>query len=203
MKQFETAAILAGGKSSRMGYDKQLLTINDKLIYQGVYESLSSMFPDIVVVTNTPNLYKSIAIRTCSDEFSNMGPLAGIHIALKNAQSEYIYLLACDMPVVNPCYIAFMKKKLEDSGAPICVAKRNGKIEPFNAFYSVKLLDDIESRLKAGNSSLFDVIMSSNPCVISEEEAAVFDSDLDMYINLNTQDEYKNYLQKVSGNELN
>ena len=199
MKQFETAVILAGGKSTRMGFDKQLLTINDKLIYQGVFESLNGMFSDIVVVTNTPDLYKSSQIRTCCDEFSNMGPLAGIHVALKNAQSEYVYLLACDMPVINPDYIAYMKEKIQESGAQICVTRRNGRIEPFNAFYSVELLDDIERRLIEGNSSLFNVITSANTFVVSEEEAAHFDSDLDMYLNLNTKGEYENYLKKVSG----
>lgn len=199
MKQFETAVILAGGKSTRMGFDKQLLTINDKLIYQGVFESLSGIFSDILVVTNTPNLYQSSRIRTCSDEFLNMGPLAGIHIGLKTAQSGYVYLLACDMPVINPDYIAFMKERICESGARICVSRKNGRIEPFNAFYSTELLEDIENRLKAGNSSLFDFISSSDPYIVSEEEAASFDSDLDMYTNLNTQGEYSNYLKKVSG----
>lgn len=199
MKQFETAVILAGGKSSRMGFDKQLLTINDKLIYQGVFESLKELFSDIAIVTNTPNLYQSSQIRTCSDEFSNMGPLAGIHIALKTAQSGYVYLLACDMPVVNPDYIAFMMGKISETGARICVTRRNGRIEPFNAFYSTDLLEDIEKRLKDGNSSLFDFITSADTYVVSEEDASRFDSDLDMYTNLNTKGEYQNYLKKVSG----
>ena len=203
MKQFETAAILAGGKSSRMGFDKQLLTVRDKLISQNIVESFYEMFSDIIIVTGSPDLYNTMQVRTCSDEFSNMGPLAGIHVALKNTQSKYVYLLACDMPIINPRYIAYMEEKICETGAQICVSRRNGKIEPFNAFYSAELLEDAENRLKDGNSSLFKFIMSSNVYIVSEEEATLFDSDLEMYTNLNTQDEYKDFLQKVSKNEPN
>ena len=199
MKRFGTAAILAGGKSTRMGFDKQLLKINDRLIYQNVFESLTDIFSDIAVVTNTPNLYEASELRVCSDEFLNMGPLSGIHITLKTAQSEYVYLLACDMPIVNPRFVSHMMRRVTETGAEICVTKRNGKIEPFNAFYKAELVTNLEARLQSGNTSLYDFITSSNVCVISEEEAQRFDSNLDMYINLNTQGDYHNYLKKVSG----
>ncbi len=198
MNKFETAVILAGGKSSRMGFDKQLLKINDELIYQGVSKSLKAMFSDIAVVTNTPNLYENSSIRVLKDEYKDMGPLAGIHVALKHSQSEYVYLLACDMPVISPSYVSYMKRRIEETGADICVSERNGKIEPFNAFYSTSLLSDLEKRLEDKNSSLFKFISSANTLVISQSDAENYDNALEMFTNLNTKGEYDGFLKKVS-----
>ena len=54
MPVFGTAAILAGGKSSRMGFDKQLLMENDKRILEQVIETLKEEFSDVKFVVYGP-----------------------------------------------------------------------------------------------------------------------------------------------------
>lgn len=196
MDMFNTAVILAGGKSTRMGFDKQLLMINEKLLCQCVWESLKGTFDDLLIVTNTPDVYKEMPFRTCSDEFVNMGPLAGIHVALKYARSKYVYLLACDMPVICANYIQHMMARIKETQAQICVTRRNDRIEPFNAFYSTDLLSDVEQRLNQGNTSLFRFISSANSLILPEEEAAAYDNALEMYTNLNTCSDYYQFTRK-------
>ena len=177
-----------------MGFDKQLLTLNNRLLRESVLESLGEIFSDIVIVTNRQDLYRDCPVRTFSDEFIDKGPLAGIHVALKHAESEYIYLLACDMPIVNPDYIRFMKRRLDETHADICVARRNGKVEPFNAFYSRSLYSEAEQRLVDNNTSLFRFIKSSNTLIIPEEEFAVYENGPGMFTNLNTMEEYSDFM---------
>lgn len=197
MKQFGTAVILAGGKSTRMGFDKQLLTVNDKSLFDIVCESLCKVFDDIVVVTNKPYLYDDAPVRVFTDDFPGMGPLAGIHVALKNTKSKYVYLLACDMPIIRRDYIRYMMSVLGKTGKQICVTRRNGWIEPFNGFYSVDLLNDCEQRLLDDNSSVFRFIEAADTEIISEEKAKAFDTGLNMFTNLNTGDAYLKYLNNV------
>jgi len=191
---FGTAAILAGGKSSRMGFDKQLLMEEDQRILEKVIDALKEEFPDILIVTARPELYEGMNVRLFRDEYRDKGPLAGVHAALRNARSRYVYLLACDMPVVNLPFIRHMKTRLHASGAEICVCKRGDRMEPFNTFYSRDLLPEVTHRLETGNSSLFRFIYGSRACVISQEEAAGFDKELQMFTNINTRTEYEKYL---------
>ncbi|MBQ4610364.1 MAG: molybdenum cofactor guanylyltransferase [Clostridia bacterium] len=191
---FATAAILAGGKSSRMGFDKQLLTDNNRRILETVSDTLKSEFSDILIVTAKPELYEGLNVRVCSDEFQNMGPLAGIHAALSNGRSKYVYLIACDMPVVSLPYIRHIKQRISETGAKVCVCRRNDRFEPFNGFYSRELLPDVEQRLKEGSSSLFRFISASEPLIVSEETARKFDREFRMFTNINTRSEYDAYL---------
>lgn len=191
---FGTAAILAGGKSSRMGFDKQLLMEEDHRILEQVIATLKEEFSDILIVTARPELYEGMNVRLFHDEYQGKGPLAGVHAALCNARSQYVYLLACDMPVVNLPFIRHMKKRLQESGADICVGQKDGKVEPFNTFYSRNLLPEVTHRLETGNSSLFRFIYASNACVIPQDEAARFDKELQMFTNINTRSEYEKYL---------
>lgn len=197
MKKFGTAVILAGGKSTRMGFDKQLLKINERKLFDIVSESLYEIFDDVAVVTNKPFLYTESSVRVLKDDFPGMGPLAGIHTALKNSKSEYVYLLACDMPVICQDYIRYMMDTIRKTDKDICVTRKDDWIEPFNAFYSVKLLKNCEQRLLDDNSSVFRFIKSSDTVVIPEEKAKDFDTGMDMFTNLNTGSAYKKYLDKI------
>ena len=191
---FATAAILAGGKSSRMGFDKQLLTDNNRRILETVSDTLKKEFSDILIVTAKPELYEGMDVRVCSDEFQNMGPLAGIHAALSNGRSKYVYLIACDMPVISLPYIRHIKQRIYEAQPKVCVCRRNDRFEPFNGFYSRELLSDAELRLKEGSSSLFRFISAADPLIISEETAKKFDREFRMFTNINTRSEYDAYL---------
>ena len=191
---FGTAAILAGGKSSRMGFDKQLLVEDDRRILETVIETLKQEFADILIVTEKPELYEGLGVRLCRDEYREKGPLAGVHAALKNTRSRYVYLLACDMPVVNLPFIRHMKTCIADSGALICACRQNDRMEPFSTFYSRDLLADVTHRLETGNSSLFRFIYGNQACVIDQKDAARFDKELRMFTNINTRSEYEKYL---------
>lgn len=191
---FGTAAILAGGKSSRMGFDKQLLMEDDRRILEKVIEALQEEFSDILIVTAKPQLYAGMGVRLCSDAYPGKGPLAGVHAALSNSRSQYVYLLACDMPVVNLPFIRHMKQCVSRFGKDICVCRQNDRVEPFNTFYSRSLLPDVIHRLETGNSSLFRFIYGNQACVIPQEDAACFDKELAMFTNINTRSEYEKYL---------
>ncbi|MDD3706441.1 MAG: NTP transferase domain-containing protein, partial [Clostridiaceae bacterium] len=57
MAYMETAIILAGGKSSRMGFDKQFLKLRDKYVVEMIAEKLKRVFNEIVLVTGKPEEY--------------------------------------------------------------------------------------------------------------------------------------------------
>ena len=51
----DTAVILAGGKSKRMGKDKKYLTVNSETFIEKIYVVLSACFEKVFVSVNRKN----------------------------------------------------------------------------------------------------------------------------------------------------
>lgn len=195
MKKFGTAVVLAGGKSTRMGFDKQLLKINNRKIVEIIIDKLREEFDEIVVVTNKPEHYIGLCDKMTKDRFIDKGPLAGIHAGLIEANSQYVYFVACDMPNIKLDYIRYMKKEIKDLEVKACVTKYGSWIEPFNGFYSRKMILDIEDYLTKGNLSVNKLIRKLNVYYIKEEEARKFSPKWEMFLNLNTKEDLENFVK--------
>lgn len=198
-KLFGSAAVLAGGLSKRMGFDKQLLMINEKRLFDQIYNTLSEQFNDIIVNTYRPDFYIDYPVRTVQDFFPNMGPLAGIHCSLKSSDSKYVYIIACDMPHINLSYVNYMKEIIinEKNNLDACVTKIGNWIEPFNAFYSKNCLPVIEKDLMENKTSIRYFLKKVNTLEIFENKAREFSPDWSMFQNLNTKQLYEDYLNKL------
>src|SRR6056297_1490049 len=112
MKNFGTAVILAGGKSKRMGQNKELLNINNRRLVEMQISKLEKDFEEILVITNYPQYYYGLNCNTFSDIIKGKGPLGGIYTGLVYSSSLHTYFLACDMPIVNRDYINFLKNNI-------------------------------------------------------------------------------------------
>src|SRR4051812_18460289 len=87
--------ILAGGKNSRMGgVDKAFLRVGRRPIVERTLELFGSVFGEVVVVTNRPEKYSGFGVEVAIDEFSDGGPLAGIHSGLGRITSPYAFVVA-------------------------------------------------------------------------------------------------------------
>jgi molybdopterin-guanine dinucleotide biosynthesis protein A len=201
MRKFGTAVILAGGKSSRMGFDKQFLNINKKGIINIIISKLEKEFDDIIIVTNKPDEYKNYRQKIITDILENMGPLGGIHSGLKAASSEYSFVIACDMPNVDIEYVRYMKNAVNSVDADICVTRIGNNIEPLYGFYSLKTAKDIEKYLSEGKRAVAPLIKKLNTKYIGEKEynREGLKLNTDIFINLNTQKDLADYLSKIKG----
>ncbi len=190
---FYTLAILAGGKSSRMGFDKAFITIDGIKLADKIIEKLHPEFNEFIVSSNLGKSYLEHNVKYVSDEHPGMGPLAGIQSALKAASGKYVYFIACDMPEVNMEYIRYMKQRMGNDVYEVCCTSYDGRFEPFNAFYNVSVLPKLETCLNSGNISLQNFIRSLNGLIIDEKDARTFSPDWGMFRNLNTPDELERY----------
>ena len=196
---FGTAVVLAGGKSTRMGFDKQLLTVNNLRIVENSISKLKTIFKDIIIISDNPGYYEIKGIRICPDIIKGFGPLSGIHAGLANAASRYVYFLACDMPVVNTEYISYMMKRLSGGNHDACITKNGIFIEPFNSFYSANSVQILEEQFLEGSLSINSFISKIDCLYIEESDAKVFCRDFSMFLNLNNRDELKRYASSKAG----
>ncbi|HYE81778.1 MAG TPA: molybdenum cofactor guanylyltransferase [Clostridia bacterium] len=200
MANMDTAIILAGGKSSRMGFDKQFLKLRDKYLIEMIAEKLEKLFKEIIIVTSRPEEYRKYGFRLVEDEVRDFGPLAGIHVGIKNSTSTHNYIVACDMPFINPGYLEYMMEliKLHDYKVDGVITRLGEWIEPFNAFYSKGLIDRIEANIREGKRQINLLLKDSNVLYVSEAEARKFSPDWEMFTNVNTLKDYKSLMERLS-----
>jgi molybdopterin-guanine dinucleotide biosynthesis protein A len=200
MEYMGTAIILAGGKSSRMGFDKQFLKLRDKYIIEVITDKLQKVFEEIIIVTSRPEEYAQYGFKLAEDEVRDFGPLAGIHVGLKSSSSIYNYIIACDMPFINLKYLEYMMEIIKQHGSEVeGVITRLGEwIEPFNAFYSKSLIPKIEENISKGKRQINTLLQDSNIHYISEAKAREFSPDWEMFTNVNTLGDYKSLIERLS-----
>ncbi|GFZ29731.1 molybdenum cofactor guanylyltransferase [Clostridium zeae] len=191
---FKTAVILAGGKSSRMGFDKQFLKFENKQLIDVIAEKLYTSFEEVIVISNKPDYYNGSKYKVISDEIEAIGPIAGIYEGLKAAKGQYVYFIACDMPIINIDFIDFMKDKLIEETKQCCVVERESYIEPFNAFYSKSLLPKVKQMIQADKRSLKHLIKASDTLYIKEDKVKSFEYSFEMFMNLNTKEDLDRYI---------
>ena len=92
-----SCAILAGGRSSRMGKDKALLEVNGKKLVQRVHEKVKNLFSETIVIANKPDALTFLDIPIFPDLIANLGPLGGIYTALKHSSFPQCLVIACDL----------------------------------------------------------------------------------------------------------
>lgn len=192
---FKTAVILAGGKSSRMGFDKQFLKFEDKQLIDVIAEKLYTSFKEVIVISNKPDYYKDSPYKIISDNVEGIGPISGIYEGLKAAKGEYVYFIACDMPIINLEFIEFMKDRLIEEPKQCCIVERESYIEPFNAFYSKSLLQKAEQMIKDDKRAVKHLIKTSDTLYIKEEKVKSFDCRFEMFMNLNTKEDLYKYIE--------
>lgn len=99
-------AILAGGRSRRMGTDKSRLRLGRRTLLGHVREAARATGWTVRVIRR--------------DLKPGCGPVGGIHTALKTSQADIVLFLACDMPLVTTELLRSMVEKIGRRAALFC-----------------------------------------------------------------------------------
>ncbi|MGB9891939.1 MULTISPECIES: molybdenum cofactor guanylyltransferase [Thermodesulfovibrio] len=183
-----TAAILAGGKSSRMKRQKCLLSFDNEKIIDMIVTKLKDIFEELFIVTNFPELYFYTGITLLGDIYPFRGPMSGIHVAIKNSKHD-IFAFACDMPFVKGEVICALSEKHIKEANTATVPSYNGKIYPLPGIYSRKLLDELEKLLLEDKLSMTKFLNDIGAEIV---EVANLDKEGLSFININTEEDLEN-----------
>ncbi len=203
MKLFGTAIILAGGKSSRMGFDKALMEIAGKSMVEIIIKQLRKVFEDIIVVTNNPHAFTGLNARITEDILKNSGPLGGIHAGLIQSDSKYAFLTACDMPIISPEYALHMKETAGKHLPHAVISEKGNWIEPFHALYSIDLANDIQENVENRVYKIFDVLKNKRIIKISESKIREYSPDLGIFTNLNNLRDLEEFYSFIEAGGMN
>lgn len=186
--------ILAGGKSSRMGSEKGMVSLAGKPMISYLLNTLSAFGIPIVIISSNP-VYKIFGYPVIADIVADKGPMGGLHAALFISQSERNLLVSCDSPLIPKVVFEALLK--QDSAQNLTVTSTLERIYPFPGLYSRKLLPEIEERIKNERLKMALAIEQLNPQYIPLNY--ILDSDdLWKMANINTPAELADIEKKMA-----
>ena len=188
-----TGVILAGGRSSRMGKDKSLLPYNGRPLIETVYRTLSGLFKDVVVVTNSPEEYGFLPCPKIPDIHVGQGSMAGVHAGLKWSRDERIFVAACDMPHLDKELIRWLAGI--STTAPALVPESEAGFEPLHAFYSKAALPSLEEAITSDRRKIIDLLEHIGAQIVPAAEVARHSPGFRSFMNLNTPEDYSDLLR--------
>jgi len=150
-----SAAILAGGKSSRMGQDKSLLPVSGRPLIHRIYEQLVPRLDEILISTNDPDRHAFLGARIVPDRVPGAGPLMGIASAVEAARHDRVFVTACDIPVIDLDTVAQLLAAAEEFDCVIPMSS-NGH-EPLFAVYRKRVVPAMREALEAGERRISNV----------------------------------------------
>jgi molybdenum cofactor guanylyltransferase len=151
-----TAALLAGGKSTRMGRDKAYLSVEWECASIPLWERqvsvLQSIMPEELVISGPRKRGYPASVTVWEDDWTGVGPLGGIATCLKKSRSPLLLVLAVDLPRIQP---GFMQKllSLSEAGCGVMPVHRN-RFEPLIAVYPLSALAVAIDQLQEQNYAL-------------------------------------------------
>jgi molybdopterin-guanine dinucleotide biosynthesis protein A len=192
-----TAIVLAGGKSSRMGRDKALIPIQGVPLLQLVCQIAQSCADTVYVVTPWQERYQHLLSPTVqfirevplfgetSGESLPHGPLIGFAQALGYVQTDWVLLLACDLPKLRVEVLqewAVALDGVEDEAIIAALVHHTKGWEPLCGFYRRRCLPSLIQYINQGGRS-FQEWLKQHPV------QALPLPDPEMLFNCNTQDD--------------
>ena len=182
------AAILAGGRATRMGgVAKGLIAMAGRTILDVQLDVLRPLFDEILLVANDAEPYRRFGLPIVGDRIAGCGPLGGLHAALHACRAPRLFLCACDMPALSAD--AVRRVADADAQADVVVPVVGGRPEPLHARYAAACLPAIESSLAAGHYKMAGFFRDVRVVEIPEADLRRIDPELSFLRNLNTPDD--------------
>ncbi len=183
-----TGVLLAGGNSSRMGRNKALMSLAGHRLVDRVLAVLRGIFDDLLMVTNSPDLYADLGVRMVPDLVADKGALGGIHSAIHHAATPHCLVVACDMPFLNAAVLRYLAE--QRAGCDVVVPSLHGKPQPLHAVYGKACLQPIARRLGTDRLHVVGFFPDVRVREVTAKELAGFDPDGLSFRNLNTPEEF-------------
>jgi molybdenum cofactor guanylyltransferase len=150
--------VLAGGRSTRMGKDKTLLTYAGRPLVEHATCLLRASGFTPFIIGHRPDL--EIYAPVTADLHPGCGPLGGIETALAATESEWNIIISVDAPLVPPVFLRYLAERAAITKAPATVPTLAGRIHPLCAVYSKSLLPVIRQAIQMRDYKVQNIIQN-------------------------------------------
>ena len=183
-----TGAVMAGGKSRRLGQDKALLAINGQTLLGRALATLAKVTAEQLVIGPPDRERHAGSVTVRADEYPDSGPLGGIYTALGAASFGHVLVVACDMPFLSAellRYLLSLRNKFD-----VVLPRVDGRGEQLHAVYAASCLLPMRRQLDAGDFKIDRVFSHIRVRMVEEDELRRYDPELSSFRNVNTPEDW-------------
>jgi molybdopterin-guanine dinucleotide biosynthesis protein A len=198
--------VLAGGRSTRFGdSDKAVADLAGTPMIRRVVDRIAGVVNEVVINCRADQV-DAIRDALAGSDFEptfavdrepDEGPMAGIARGLEAVSAEYTFVVACDMPFVDPAFAEFLFERAD--GHDAAVPRPDEWYQTTQAVYRTdamaracrRALDRDEHRIVAPLEELDEVVVSADEI---ERVAAA-----DTFDNINTREEFAAATERLRG----
>ncbi len=182
--------VLAGGDSSRMGFDKGLINYHGIPQQEYIYDLLVPVTVE-TFISRKKDQVEQQSRQILEDQFTGLGPFGGILTAFTYDLTCAWLIVACDFPLLNPATIKqLIEARDVNSLATSFLDERSLMPEPWITILEPAIYPVLLQYYKNGRSSLRGVLVDYNTAVVRIEDA-------DALLNANTPEEAERLKQKI------
>jgi molybdopterin-guanine dinucleotide biosynthesis protein A len=189
-----TAFVLAGGRSTRMGSDKALLTVGKQTLLERALQTAAAV-ANQVFIAGSRDRYAQYG-DVVEDIFPDCGPLGGIHAALCITKTDLNLMLSVDTPSISSDFLCWLMQQARASSELMVVPDALGGLQPLAAIYRRRLRAVAEEALKRGDYKIGHLFALATTRYISENEICAAGFSPMLFRNVNTVEEYEDLVTK-------
>lgn len=137
-----TISILCGGPSKRFdGKVKAKLVFENSVLYKRLWKKIQPYGNEVFLQVAEKSGYELPGNR---DIVTGAGPLGGLYSGLTVARFEWVFVMACDLPLFDPNLLGILAEQRGPNVDAIIPRWEDGHLEPLAALYRTSLLPWIE-----------------------------------------------------------
>lgn len=179
-------ALLAGGRSVRMGEDKIFADFDGRPLVEWVRDRLAPAFSHTFIVAREVSRFQHLGLPVVNDALPESGSAVGIYSAVLAAPTERVICVACDMPFVTPQFLRTLAER--SVGYDAFVPRHSGFMQPLSAVYGKGTLEPFLDFIMSGRRRIFDIYPGMNTGYLDMDGGEFGDPER-LFMNTNTPEE--------------
>lgn len=180
-------ALLAGGKSQRMGQDKAQLFLGGNSFLSIIAKELEN-FDEKLLCAGNPDKYTLEGFDALGDQYPGCGPISGLHAALNACQSQALLAVSCDMPLFQYRLGSYLANCLKPKYHAVVPVTRDGRIHPLCGVYQKKTAGILKEQIMSRHYCMMDALKKMSVYYMEMSQTPYPDI---LLANINTPMEYK------------
>ena len=141
------------------------------------------------MIVGNSKTYENYGVQVHPDLIKEKGPVGGIYTGLFYSKQQTNLIISCDIPNIKKDLIEFLIREYKGEDALICSFQ--GKYHPLFGLYKKSTFTVFKKHIDQNELKLMNVLLKINYNTLE-----VPSSMIEQLTNVNTKQDYKNFLKK-------